>query len=67
MHTLGKRIATLFLLDRPVQPRPAPEHERRERHGLRDALALANAARPLRARDPGVHSPKAQYSNQAST
>jgi len=71
MHTLGKRIAALFLFDRLPIDRPRPSrsaiaHAHADRHNLRDALALANAARSLRARYPSGPGRAEQYSNQAS-
>lgn len=66
MEIFGKRVAALFLIDRPPAARAAEAPHADHRVGVRDALALARAAQALRTRGAPGRDPKDRFSNQAS-
>ena len=66
MEIFGKRVSTLFLIDRPPVARPLATPHPEHRPCVRDGLALARAAQGLRPRGTPDRDPKDRFSNQAS-
>jgi len=66
MDNFGKRISALLLIGRPAARQPLVAPRTASHASLRDGLAIARAARGLRARAAPGPDPKGQYSNQAS-
>ena len=66
MEIFGKRVSSLFLIDRPSAQRPVDAARATHQAGVRDGLALARAAQGLRARGAPGRDHKDRFSNQAS-
>ena len=66
MEIFGKRVSSLFLIDRPPAQRPADAARATHHAGVRDGLALARAAQGLRARGAPGRDHQDRFSNQAS-